>query len=76
MRGDGASAAKKHQVAKPKYWPVFILLVTAADIAGLILELAWNGGVEDFQDNPFVRSPLPHRTVCRVSCRWSCVVVA
>lgn len=68
MHGDGASAAKKQQVAKPKYWPVFILLVTAADIAGLILELAWNGGVEDFQDNPFVRSPLPC-VVCRVTCR-------
>lgn len=47
---------KKSQTTASKHWPIFIILVTIIDIGVLISEIVYNGGLENFQVNPFVRT--------------------
>ncbi|KAL6076911.1 Rhomboid-domain-containing protein [Balamuthia mandrillaris] len=38
---------------RPRYWPIFIMVVSLADLIMLIVEIVVNGGFESFSDNPW-----------------------
>jgi len=58
---------KKNLIAKTgtRYWPVMILLVMGIDIGVFVAEIVYNGGLENFQVNPFVRF---HQACCCCCC--------
>jgi hypothetical protein len=52
-----------------KYWPVFILFVSVAQIAMMITELIYNGGFESFSSNPF--GGPSSNTLLRLGAKWA-----
>ncbi len=64
QKGGEAEDSKKQHLKTGGYWPVFIVLISIAQVALLITEIAYNGGFESFEKNPLVLHTQRYQLSC------------